>query len=90
MGGRADQRKSAREAAQYPSRAEPNVTFDLVHIWASPSTLHIRVMVSDKKRRWSQFGVLHVPIEEIPSELRDILAGSPGPGGPAPEDPSLF
>lgn len=40
----------------------------LIRIWASPSTLHLRVMVSAKGGAWAVFRDIHVPKEELPVE----------------------
>lgn len=45
----------------------------LTRIWASPSTLHLRLMIQPKNGRWSQFVNLSVPWETIPSEVRTAI-----------------
>jgi len=46
----------------------------LVKIWASPSTLHLRVMVSGKHNSWAKFHEIHVPLAELNvGELAAIL-----------------
>lgn len=51
------------------------VTVD--NLWASPSTLHMRVTVYPNSRVWRQKFNVSVPIAEIPSEaLEPLLAAS--------------
>lgn len=46
----------------------------LVRIWASPSTLHLRVMVTAKNGSWSVFRDLHIAKEELPiDQLQDLI-----------------
>lgn len=46
----------------------------LVRIWASPSTLHLRVMITAKNQAWSLFKDVHVPKDSIaPEDLKSLL-----------------
>lgn len=47
-------------------------------LWASPSTLHLRLMVQGKRKSWVRFANVHVPLSEIPSEVRSLIALSDG------------
>lgn len=55
-------------------------------LWASPSTLHLRCVVTFKTREAVQFLDLHVPLEMLPKELQGYLeltadlARDPQPG----------
>lgn len=45
----------------------------LTKIWASPSTLHLRFMVSYKTHQGVQWADVHVPLDSIPSEVRNVI-----------------
>lgn len=40
----------------------------LVRSWASPSTLHLRVMVTAKSGNWSVFRDVHIEKDNLPLE----------------------
>jgi hypothetical protein len=42
-------------------------------IWASPSTLHLRLLVRFKTHSAVQFADLHIPLELLPQELRGAI-----------------
>jgi len=62
----------------------------LVRMWASPSTLHLRVCVVGKRKHWVQFCDLHIPLDDIPLSVVAEVQKRLGLGSRAPEDPTLF
>lgn len=47
------------------------VTVD--NVWATPSTLHMRVTVWGPDHRWRHRYDAHVPVEDIPDEALEAL-----------------
>lgn len=47
------------------------VTVD--QVWATPSTLHMRVLVHGPNRAWRHKYLCSIPIEEIPEEAVEAL-----------------
>ena len=64
----------------------------LTKIWASPSTLHLRLLVTYKTHQGVQFADVHIPMDKIPSEVRNLIAISEGydipPGDSGKQDGS--
>jgi hypothetical protein len=50
----------------------------LTKIWASPSTLHLRFLVRFKTHEGVQFLDFHMPLAEIPEDVRQALREDPG------------
>lgn len=46
----------------------------VTQIWASPSTLHLRCCVVGKGEKWIRFIPVHIPMEQIPSEVRASMS----------------
>lgn len=42
-------------------------------VWATPSTLHVRVIVHDDQRRWRHKYYASVPLAEIPEEALAMI-----------------
>lgn len=61
----------------------------LVRSWASPSTLHLRVMITGKDNKWSQFRELSVPLEDLDESVLEVLLTSRRALGSDPEQPEL-
>lgn len=47
-------------------------------IWATPSTLHLRLVVEGKQKKWIKFANVHVPMSVIPSEVAALIWLSAG------------
>jgi hypothetical protein len=47
---------------------------DLVQIWASPSTLHLRLVYGPDSGKWIRSQELHVPWAALPGSTRDMLS----------------
>lgn len=62
----------------------------LTKIWASPSTLHLRLMVVYKSHQGVQFADVHLPMAKIPSEVRSLVALSVGFDEEPEDDLPLF
>jgi len=45
-----------------------------VRIWASPSTLHLKVAVTFKTTTHIQFAEMHIPLEELTETIRSSIA----------------
>lgn len=50
---------------------------EIDEVWATPSTLHARVLVWGKDGRWRHKHWVSVPIASIPPEALDALRGDP-------------
>lgn len=55
----------------------------LVRSWASPSTLHLRVMITASDGRWSQFRDLSVPLLDLDESVLAMLLTSEAQHDPA-------
>jgi hypothetical protein len=61
-----------------------------VRLWASPSTLHLSVVVFGKENRWVQILRFHMPIAEIsPAVIRQLME-TLGDDSPGRHQPGLF
>jgi len=50
----------------------------LVRIWASPSTLHLRLLVLGRGNAWHKFTEIHVPISELSwDDLASLMHSEP-------------
>lgn len=47
---------------------------DLVRLWASPSTLHLRVVYGPDNGAWIRSQEIHVPWDTLPAATRAMLA----------------
>lgn len=45
-------------------------------LWASPSTLHLRLVVRGRENRWVRFYNLHIPMEEIPAVVVNSIVAA--------------
>lgn len=61
-------------------------------VWATPSTLHVRILVFGPERRWRHKYYASVPIAEIPEEALQALQAGPTSRCSCDEheQPSLF
>lgn len=47
---------------------------EIDQVWATPSTLHCRVIVHDDNGRWRHKYYPSIPLDQVPEEaLRDVL-----------------
>lgn len=51
---------------------------EIVRIWASPSTLHLRLVYWGKQKKWMKSADVHIPLAEIPSQVREQIRVSDG------------
>lgn len=58
----------------------------LIKSWATPSTLHLRVMITGKDNRWHSFKDLHLAIDDLDESVIAILLTAPGDDS-APQEP---
>lgn len=59
----------------------------ITEIWASPSTLHLRLVVRGKGNKWMKFHSVSCPLDAIPSEVRRLIQLSEAfDREPEPED----
>lgn len=59
-------------------------------IWSTPSTLHLRCVVKYKSHEGVQFSDIHIPLRDMPEELREHLLAFSGPDGPREPVPGLW
>lgn len=46
---------------------------ELVRLWATPSTLHLRVIYGPDNGAWVKSQELHVPWDTLPASTREVL-----------------
>lgn len=67
---------------------------EVVRIWATPSTLHLRLVVHGARGKWMRSCEIHMPWETLsPGErqrLREALEEDQGSDEAAAEQPGLF
>ena len=64
--------KTAPEGVRSETTGDSQMDVHLIKMWASPSTLHLRVMVTGRKKTWSQFADIHIPLDALPAEVRSL------------------
>ena len=63
----------------------------LTQIWASPSTLHLRLVITGKGGKWIRFHNLHIPLSEVDETVsRALEAAHRTKLAVVVEEPSLF
>lgn len=63
---------------------------DLVRLWASPSTLHLRVIYGPDSGAWIKSQEIHVPWDTLPDSTRSMLAMLVQDEKDEPEQDPLF
>jgi hypothetical protein len=58
--------------------------------WATPSVLHLRLLVQSNKGRWSQFLDVHVPWDNLDPEVLSRAFELAGSDSQPPDAPTLF
>jgi hypothetical protein len=63
---------------------------NLTKIWATPSTLHLRLLVRFKTHQGVQFLDLHIPLADIPADVKATLTASEGVALVSQDQAALF
>ena len=76
-GGARGKGSSARRAPHHSWEASSDMEADVVRIWATPSTLHLRLIIRGGRKQWMRSMEIHCPWENLaPGErqrLREAL-----------------
>lgn len=60
------------------------------HMWASPSTLHLRLEITGKHNSWTAFADCHFPLDDIEPEVIEQILARAGQDGADRHQPGLF
>jgi hypothetical protein len=65
--------KPVPEGARSTTTGDSEMKIDLVRLWASPSTLHLRVIYGPDSGAWVKSQELHIPWDTLPNSTREVL-----------------
>jgi hypothetical protein len=66
------------------------VDLTMSRMWASPSTLHLKIAITPKDASWVQFCELHIPLSELGETIRSSILISLDEDGRYQHDEPLF